>query len=55
VEDTAGVFRPSTGMFYLSNSNDRGFADLAFVVGPIVTPGIVPFVMTIASSGESSH
>jgi hypothetical protein len=31
--DTVGVFRPSTGMFYLSNSNDQGFADIAFAYG----------------------
>lgn len=36
---TIGLYQPSTGMFFLRNSNDSGMADIAFPYGPIVPYG----------------
>lgn len=38
--DTVGVYRPSTGQFFLKNTNSTGFADIAFVYGG--NPGDLP-------------
>jgi hypothetical protein len=37
--DTIGVYVPSTGVWFLKNTNAPGSADLTFVYGP---PNVIP-------------
>jgi hypothetical protein len=32
--DTVGVYNPITGVFFLKNTHDEGFADIVFQFGP---------------------
>jgi hypothetical protein len=50
-QDTFGVFRPSTGQFFLRNTISTGFADHAFVFG---NPGDIPITGDWNCDGQDS-